>query len=83
MFCCEQFGVRRLAGRSPFSVGALGEPRVLVSINGEAELDHDGDRYRLGVGDVLVLPAVVGVCVVRPIGETTVLELTLPRGVAT
>ena len=76
---CEQFGVWRLSGRSPFPVGAVGKPRVVVSIDGEAEVDHDGDSYRLRRGDVLVLPAVVGVCVVRPIGEVTVLELSLPE----
>ncbi len=80
LFRCDQFGVWRLTGRSPFPVGALGEARVLVSLEGEAELDHDGDSYQLKRGDVLVLPAVVGVCVVRPIGEVTVLELSLPNG---
>jgi mannose-6-phosphate isomerase len=81
LFSCEQFGVWRLAGGSPFSVGAHGKARVVVSIDGQAELDHDGDSYTLSRGDVLVLPAVVGACVVRPIGQTTVLELSLPERV--
>ncbi len=80
LFCCAQFGVWRLSGRSPFPVGVVGEPRVLVSIDGDAEIDDDGDRYRLRRGEVLVVPAVVGVCVVRPIGDVTVLELSLPEG---
>ncbi|MEO8692210.1 MAG: type I phosphomannose isomerase catalytic subunit [Acidimicrobiales bacterium] len=79
LFCCEQFRVWRLTGRSPFPVGALGKPRVLVAVDGDADVDHDGDRYRLKRGEVLVLPAVVGVCVVRPIGDVTVLELSLPE----
>lgn len=81
LFDCEQFGVWRLTGRLPFPVGAPGEPRVLVSIGGEADIDHDGDSYPLRRGEVLVLPAVVGVCVVRPHGEVTVLEVSLPKGV--
>lgn len=82
LFRCEQFGVWRVTERSLFPVGAPGKPRVVVSIDGEAELDYEGDSYRLNRGDVPVLPAVVGVCVVRPIGEATVLELSLPeRGV--
>jgi mannose-6-phosphate isomerase len=80
VFDSEHFEVWRLTGRSPFPVGTLGECRVLVSLGGEAELDHDGDTYRLQRGEVLVLPAVVGVCVVRPIGEVTVLELSMPTG---
>lgn len=80
LFCSEQFGVWRLTGRSAFPVGAPGEPRVLVSLDGEAELDCDGDLYRLRRGEVLVVPAVVGVCLVRPVGEVTVLELSLPEG---
>jgi mannose-6-phosphate isomerase len=75
---CEQFGMWRLSGASPFPVGAVGKPRVLVLIDGEADVDDNGDLHRLRRGDVLVLPAVSGVCVVRPIGEVTMLELSLP-----
>ncbi|MEO6123111.1 MAG: type I phosphomannose isomerase catalytic subunit [Ilumatobacteraceae bacterium] len=76
---CEQFGVWRLTGQLAFPVGAVGQARVLVSLDGEAVVDDDGELHRLRRGDVLVLPAVVGVCVVRPIGEVTVLELSLPE----
>ncbi|MEO8697576.1 MAG: mannose-6-phosphate isomerase, partial [Acidimicrobiales bacterium] len=76
---CEQFGMWRLTGRSAFPVGAVGKARVLVSLDGASDVDDDGDLYRLRRGEVLVLPAVAGVCFVRPVGEVTVLELSLPE----
>lgn len=57
-----------------------GEPRVLVSIDGPAEVADDGHRHRLRRGEVFEVPAVVAVCVVRLIGKVTVLGLSLPEG---
>ncbi len=59
---------------------STGKARGVVSVDGEADVDDVGVSYRLRRGEVLVLPAVVGVCLVRPIGDVTVLELSLPEG---
>ena len=80
LFLCEHFGLWRLRGNAPFTVGASGAPRVVVCIAGEAGLEHDGADYPFGRGDVLLLPAVVGACAVHPRGEVTVLEMSLPEG---
>ncbi|MEP6668661.1 MAG: type I phosphomannose isomerase catalytic subunit [Chthoniobacter sp.] len=80
LLSCEYFGLRRLSGDSPFTVGATREPRVLVSIGGEGQLEHDGANYDLGKGDVILLPAVVGACCCRPRGAMILLELSLPEG---
>ncbi len=80
LFRCEHFGLSRLHGASPFTVGAAGTPRVLVCLAGDGQLEHDGANYSVGKGDVLLLPAVVGACVVRPRGAISVLELSLPEG---
>ena len=77
LICTEQFGLWRLTGRSPSRSARFGEPRVLVSLDRDAELDHDGDTFRLQRGEVIVLPSVVGTCVVRPLSHVTVLELSL------
>jgi mannose-6-phosphate isomerase len=79
LFLCEHFGLWRLRGASPFRVGAAETPRVLVCLAGDGQLEHDGASYCVGKGDVLLLPAVVGACVVRPRGAVSVLELSLPE----
>ena len=66
LFCCEHFGLWRLGGESPFTVGAAETPRVLVCIAGDGQLEHDGATYAIGKGNVVLLPAVVGACLCRP-----------------
>jgi mannose-6-phosphate isomerase len=80
LFLCENFGLWRLRGESPFMVGAAGTPRVLVCLTGDAQLEHDGTNYAVGKGDVLLLPAVVGACAFRPRSAVSLLELSLPEG---
>ena len=80
LFLCEHFGLWRLRGESPFTVGTAGTPRVLVCIAGDGQLEHDGANYAVGKGDVLLLPAVVGACVFRPRSAVSLLELSLPEG---
>lgn len=79
LFLCEHFGLWRLRGESPFTVGAAGMPRVLVCIAGEGHLEHDGANYAVGKGDVLLLPAVVGACGFRPRSAVSLLEIALPE----
>ena len=79
LFLCEHFGLWRLRGESPFTVGAAGTPRVLVCIAGDGQLEHDGANYAVGKGDVLLLPAVVGACVFRPRSAVSLLEIALPE----
>ena len=78
LFQYEQFSVWRHSGQSPFTVGATGTPRVLVGIVGEGELEHNGTRYPVDHGDVVLLPAEVGECSCRPLTPVTLLEVALP-----
>jgi mannose-6-phosphate isomerase len=75
---CDHFAVTRVTAGSSFSVGVEGLPRVLVCLAGRGLIEHAGKCYSFGRGNVLLLPAVVGVCLCRPSGPVTVLELTLP-----
>ena len=79
LFECEHFALWRIAGESPFAVGAVGKPRVLVGIEGSGHLRHEGTDYAFEKGDVLLLPAAVGACVCQPHGAFTVLEISLPE----
>jgi mannose-6-phosphate isomerase len=76
---CQQFGVTRVRGETPFSVGAQGIPRVLVISSGSGQLENAGSEYPFRKGDVMLLPAVVGACRFRPRGPTCMLEISLPQ----
>ena len=77
---CEHFGVWRIRGDSPFTVGAEGMPRVLVCLAGKGDLEHGGANYAFAKGDVVLLPAVVGACSCLPWGAVALLEISLPEG---
>jgi len=79
LFDCEQFGLWRLRGESPFPVGSAGVPRVLVCIEGAGEVEHGGATYAAEKGDVLLLPAVLRACTFRPQGAVSVLEIEIPE----
>lgn len=80
LFDCPHFELWRLRSDSPFEVGAIGSPRVLVCIGGEGNVKYEGADYRLGKGEVLLLPAVVGACLCQPNGSISLLEISLPNG---
>jgi len=77
LFDCDYFRLWRLHGQSPFAVGAAGAPRVLVCLEGTGRVEHGGETYAAGKGDVLLLPAAIGVCAFRPSGPVTLLEVAL------
>jgi mannose-6-phosphate isomerase len=79
IFQCEYFWLRRLRGQSPFTVGAVGVPRVLVCIEGAGQVEHGGATYAVGKGDVWLFPAVVGACTVRPHSAVSLLEIAIPE----
>ncbi len=79
LFHCEHFSVWRCNGQSPFTVGAADVPRVLVCIEGAGQIEHGGDNYPVGRGDVVLLPAEVGACPFRPRKAVGLLEVALPE----
>jgi mannose-6-phosphate isomerase len=52
---------------------------VLVCLEGAGRVEHGGQTYAAAKGDVMLLPAAVGVCAFRPSGPVTVLEAALPE----
>jgi len=79
LFDCEYFQLWRIGGELPFSVGAVGLPRVLVCIEGGGQIEQGYATYTVGKGDVLFLPAVVGLCTLWPRGAVDLLEIALPE----
>jgi mannose-6-phosphate isomerase len=78
LFQCDHFTLWRLSGRAPFTVGVADVPRVLVCLEGEGKLEHDGSTYPVAKGEVWILPASVGACPFQPEGAVTLLEIALP-----
>jgi mannose-6-phosphate isomerase len=78
VFSCEHFVLWRLRGRLPFTVGESDLPRVLVCVEGDGQVEHDGATYAVERGDVFVLPAVIGTCVFRPRAAVNLLEIAIP-----
>ena len=78
LFHCEHFWLWRLRGQSPFTVGAVDLPRVLVCVEGKGQVEHGSATYAVGRGDVFLLPAVIGKCVFRPRGAVNLLEISIP-----
>jgi len=79
LFDCEHFRLWRIHAKSPFTVGAMGAPRLLVCTDGAGQVEHGGGSYALDRGDVMILPAVVGACVFRPGASVDLLEIALPQ----
>jgi mannose-6-phosphate isomerase len=79
LFDCRHFSVWRTRTADPFAVGSAGVPRVLVCIDGVGHVEHRGAPYATAQGDVMLLPAEVGVCAFRPKGAVTLLEIALPE----
>ncbi len=81
LFNCAHFQLCRLRADSPFTVGKNGSPTVLVCIEGAGQVEQAGIQYTLNKGDVMLLPAILGICTCRPHGAAaTLLEISLPEG---
>jgi len=76
---CPHFTLARLHGEQPFSVGGDGRCRVLVGIQGQAQLEQDGAQQPFGPGDVVLLAAQGPAVQCRPAGTVVLLECGLPE----
>jgi mannose-6-phosphate isomerase len=79
IFDDKHFFLRRLRGQTPFFVGTLDAPRVLVCVAGAGHLDYGAETCALAKGEVWLVPAAVGICVVRPSEPITLFEIAIPR----
>jgi mannose-6-phosphate isomerase len=77
IFNDRHFLLSRLRGQSPFFVGSIDAPRVLVCVQGGGQLDYGAETYPVAKGEVWLLPAAVGICVVRPTEPITLFEIAI------
>jgi mannose-6-phosphate isomerase len=74
----EHFIMWRMNTTDQFTVGIEDEPRILVCTEGEGKLDFGGTKYPIKKGDVVLLPAEVGVINCIPQGKINLLEIAIP-----
>src|SRR5579864_1484598 len=77
LFSCSYFRLWRIRSQWRFRVGADGECRIVVVLDGEAELQYRGQSFPLQRGSLLLLPAEVGACECKPVGDAVILEAGL------
>ncbi len=75
---CAHFTIWRIRSAAALSVGAVDEPRVLICIDGEGDVEYMDETYPMAKGGVTLLPASLGVRPFHPRGAVTLLEIAGP-----
>lgn len=73
------FHLHRWVSKVPFRVGAFGECRITVCIDGGGTLQWNDMTVAMKVGDVVMLPASVGGAELIPTTKSTFLEIGIPK----
>jgi mannose-6-phosphate isomerase len=79
LFNNEHFILWRIQTEAEFSVGAEDVPRILVCVDGAGQVHYDGAEYPITKGDVMLIPAVLGVLSCSPKGKINLLEIAIPE----
>lgn len=79
LFDCEYFILWRIQSEKSFDVGEEGLPRILVCVEGNGSLEYHGTEYILHKGDVMLIPAIVGICSFKPHQHVQIFEIALPK----
>jgi mannose-6-phosphate isomerase len=77
LFSCPYFRLWRICSQRRFRVGAAGECRIVIVLEGEAELQFRREVFAVSPGTLILLPAEVGACECKPQGDMVVLEAGL------
>lgn len=79
LFNNEHFILWRIYTDAQFKVGAEDLPRILVCIDGKGDIAFDGTNYGIKKGDLVLLPAELGVMNCIPQGKINLLEIAIPE----
>lgn len=76
---CPYFALERWRLRAGSAeIGRSDRFTLVLGLAGEAEVLHDGVPHRIKCGETLLLPAAVGPCTTRAVGEATLLSCIIP-----
>ncbi len=76
---CPYFALDRLRLQGTATVGSVDRFTILLGLEGEAVVQHEGVEHRLQRGQTLLLPAASGACEVSPCGDSaTIVTCVIP-----
>ncbi len=78
LFDNEHFKLWRITSQSMFTVGFKDEPAVLVCIEGKGTMKFKDVEYTIGKGEVMLLPAIIGLLDLHPEEAITLLQIAIP-----
>lgn len=78
LFDNEHFKLWRIQSQSEFVVGIQDEPTVLVCTEGNGTLKYNEVNYTISKGEVMLLPAIIGLLDLHPDKEITLLQIAIP-----
>ncbi|MGV8813851.1 MAG: type I phosphomannose isomerase catalytic subunit [Gelidibacter sp.] len=78
LFDNEHFKLWRIKSESEFTVGFKDEPAILVCTEGQGMMKYNDAEYTISKGEVVLLPAIIGLLDLRPEQEITLLQIAIP-----
>lgn len=78
LFDNDHFKLWRIKSQSDFEVGFKDEPAILVCIEGNGTMAYNDEEYTIGKGEVMLLPAIIGLLDLHPEQEITLLQIAIP-----
>ena len=75
---CDYFAIERLTLQGPAEVGTRDRFTIVLGLDGDCEVVHDGRPVLLAKGQTRLLPAALGPCEVRPLQCATILTCVVP-----
>ncbi|MEO5790277.1 type I phosphomannose isomerase catalytic subunit [Gelidibacter sp.] len=78
LFDNEHFKLWRIKSESEFTVGFKDEPAILVCTEGQGMMKYNDADYTISKGEVVLLPAIIGLLDLHPEQEITLLQIAIP-----
>ncbi|HLS11349.1 MAG TPA: type I phosphomannose isomerase catalytic subunit [Flavobacteriaceae bacterium] len=79
LFDNPHFKLWRIKSDTEFTVGIKDVPVVLVSIDGRGSMKYNNETYSIETGEVMLLPAIIGLLELQPQNEITILQIAIPE----
>jgi mannose-6-phosphate isomerase len=76
---CPFFTIWRIYSRFSFFIGENNVPTIIFCAGGSATITKSGIIYKISKGNLILLPAALGECEFKPIGEAKIIIIKLPE----
>lgn len=79
LFDNPHFKLWRINSDTEFTVGIQDVPVVLVCIEGKGTMKYNDESYSIEKGEVMLLPAIIGLLELKPEKEVSILQIAIPE----